>query len=210
MIVRKLAIITSFAFLTSLTAQLTAEDIGPGISIDSSRQLVADETSQSAIASGIAEPVDSAVPCCLVSALTPVILEVLEPLSSRHSRHGDTFRIALAEPIIIDDQIAVPAGTEGLGEVVHGAGAGAAGRAGELILAARYLDYTGTQIALRSFRFQEVGDDNQALATGIGIAAGLFAFAVSGGNIDVEPGARGSAMIRQDTFVPVSENPADR
>lgn len=152
----------------------------------------------------------SAMPdCCTIEALTPVLIEIREPLNSRSSERGDRFEIALAEPIIIAGTVVVPAGTPGVGEVIHSAGSGAAGRAGELILAARYLEYQGIRIPLRSFRFGETGRDNQALATGVAIAAGVFSFLVSGGNADVPAGARGDAMIRSDTLITVDPRSED-
>ena len=55
----------------------------------------------------------------------------------------------------------VPAGTPGVGEVVHAERARFGGKAGELILAARYLDFQGTRIPLRTLRFgAQQGRDN--------------------------------------------------
>jgi hypothetical protein len=46
--------------------------------------------------------------------------------------------------------VVAPAGTPGVGEVVHAAHASFGGKAGELILAVRYLELNGTRIPLRS------------------------------------------------------------
>ncbi|NJS13490.1 MAG: hypothetical protein HC788_01425 [Sphingopyxis sp.] len=86
-------------------------------------------------------------------AFTMVEIEILTPLNSKTSRMGEMFPIRLAEPIIIDGTILVPAGATGEGEIIHAAKARAAGKAGEMILAARYIEHRGIRIALRSFKF---------------------------------------------------------
>ncbi|MET0587174.1 MAG: hypothetical protein ABWZ75_01520 [Novosphingobium sp.] len=70
-------------------------------------------------------------------ALTPVSIQILAALGSKVSKSGDTFPIRLAAPVIVDGTVAIPAGAEGMGEVVHAKKGGGIGAAGELVLAAR-------------------------------------------------------------------------
>ena len=57
-----------------------------------------------------------------------------------------------AEAVVIDGKEVIPAGTTGQGQIVHAAKSGWGGKAGELIVAVRYIDYNGVHIPLRRFR----------------------------------------------------------
>lgn len=94
-----------------------------------------------------------AAPCkpC-IPALTPVTLVLDADLGSKISRTGDMFPLHLAQPIVIDGDELVPAGTPGQGEVIHAKKAGGSGTAGELVLAARFLTVGSRQLRLRSMR----------------------------------------------------------
>lgn len=151
--------------------------------------------------------------CCAIPALTVVEIEVAAPINSRTSRNGDHFAIRLAEPLVVDGQVVLPAGTPGIGEVVHSAKARAMGKAAELILAARYLEVAGQRIPLRSFRYgKSQGTDNSgAVAIGNMVAAAVLpvatvaAFFVPGGEIDIPAGTRATAKVSVETRV----SPAD-
>lgn len=153
--------------------------------------------------------------CCTIPARTVVEIEILDRVNSKLSRTGDRFAISLAEPLMIDGRLVAPAGTRGVGEVVHAAKAGAAGKAGELILAARYLELGDVRIPLRSFRYgQSQGKDNSG-AVGVGnMAAAAFlpvasvlGFLVSGGNVDIPAGTRANAQTAQElVLAPAAES----
>jgi hypothetical protein len=152
----------------------------------------------------------AAAPCCAIAAMTEVEIEVAERVTSRISRQGQHFAIRLAEPILVDGRLVVPAGTPGLGEVVHSAKAGGAGKAGELILAARYLELDGQRIPLRSFRYgrRQGKDKTSAVNTGNMVAAAvlpaasLVGFLVKGGEVDIPAGTRASAKVSAATSLP--------
>src|SRR5262245_4046011 len=55
----------------------------------------------------------------IVPALTEISVEILADLGSKTSTTGDTFPLRLAAPIVIDGVELVPAGTAGMGEVIH-------------------------------------------------------------------------------------------
>jgi len=131
--------------------------------------------------------------CCVLPALTPVRVEISAHLNSAVSKIGDHFAIRLAAPINLDGGLEIPAGIEGVGEVVHAAKSGFGGRAGELLLAARYLDYRGVRIPLRSLIFApELGKSREGTAMGVAIAGGLVggvaAMFISGGEVNIPPG----------------------
>jgi len=90
--------------------------------------------------------------CCVIPAGTPVVLELLDELSSRTAMRGDHFAMRLVEPITVDGRVLAPAGARGTGEVVDAAKAGMGGRPGELTVAARYLAVGDLQIPLRGLK----------------------------------------------------------
>jgi hypothetical protein len=145
-----------------------------------------------------------------IPANTPVDLVIAGALSSKTSKIDEMFPIRLLSAIIVDGRIVVPAGTTGQGQVVHAAKARAMGKAGELILAARYLDCGGFHITLRGFRLGASGTDNSdkilaALVVGGAVAAPLMF--VSGGESIIPPGARGHARLMSPVDVRIEPTP---
>lgn len=158
----------------------------------------------------IAPPPPAIADCCVIKALTPVRLAIINPINSNQVASGQQFAFALSEPILLDGGRSIPAGTPGQGEVIHASRSGMAGKAGELVLAARYLDYQGTRIPLRSMRFGENGKDQTGVANAVAIGAavvaplaGIFALAITGGEVRVPAGARAEAKVSADTRIGV-------
>lgn len=154
-----------------------------------------------------------------IAKLTPVVIEILDPLGSKLSNSLDTYRIRLAEPIVVEGTELVPAGAEGMGEVVHAKKAGGMGAAGELVLAARYLTVDGRQLRLRSMELLEdaEGKDRMGTVHTLNIASaaapipiGLLGYFIGGGNIEIPAGARASAKLAAPfAFTPVSSTAAE-
>ena len=130
---------------------------------------------------------------------TEVSIRIDATLGSKLSKPGDIFDISLATPIVVEGVELVPAGAKGQGQVVHAAKATFGGGAGELILAARFLDHSDQRIALRRFRFGRTGNDNTAEAMAVNAALGPLGLLVSGGNVTVEPGTVATARTAADT-----------
>lgn len=130
----------------------------------------------------------------------PVVIRIEEQLGSKLSKTGQFFNLSLAEPVMEGHRTLIPAGAPGRGQVVHAKKGGFSGSAGELILAARYVEYQGRQIKLRSMRFAETGKDNTGTAMAVGIAAGVIGYFISGGNTIVEPGTTANAKFAVDTI----------
>jgi hypothetical protein len=150
-----------------------------------------------------------AAPCCTVPARTPVEIEITDTINSRANHNGDTFAFHLAAPLIVAGRTVAPAGTPGLGEVVHAARARAMGKAGELILAARHIEVGGQQVRLRSFRYgPSQGRDisNGTLITTSVVAAVLpiltpIAFLVAGGEVNIPAGTRANAQTAAEVVL---------
>ena len=138
----------------------------------------------------------------VVPAGTELAFEMLDSLSSKTSQRGDRFSLKLAEPLTVDGQLLVPAGTLAVGEVVHADRAKAGGQPGELVLAARYLDWNGRQLPLKAFR-AGLGRNRTDTAMGVMIAAGVAGFLVRGGQIEIVAGSPISATLREAVELPV-------
>lgn len=145
-----------------------------------------------------------------------VDIEITDDVTSNHSAPGSSFGIRLAAPIYYEGRIVVPAGLIGQGEVVDAHRSGMAGRPGELVLAARYLDDNGVRIPLRAFKFGQTGKDNGGMAMAVGIAAGVVTVVpvelfIPGGEIKAPAGTRGIAKIAADVDIaslpPVASQP---
>jgi len=128
---------------------------------------------------------------------TPVVLEILTALSSAKAKRGDKFQLRLAQPLALAGAVALPPGTTGVGEVVHVARRGASGKPGELLLAARYLEYQGHRVPLRGFKLGGTGKSRAELALSVGIALGLPGMFVTGGEIEIPAGTQASARTAQ-------------
>lgn len=150
-------------------------------------------------------PADPAPAGLLLPRTTPLIIAIDKELGSKISKTGETFPIRLVTAVSVDGIEVLPAGIIGQGEVVHAKKAGLAGAAGELVLAARYLDLGDRRIALRSFRFMEAGEialgkgqDNTGVSNVTTALAGPIGFFIGGGNTNVLPGTIANAKTRND------------
>ncbi len=139
--------------------------------------------------------------CCTAPAGSFVELEIVGTLTSDTARRGDLFEIRLAQPLKVGDQIVLPAGLIGGGEVVHAAKSSIGGKPGELILAARYLQYGDTRIALKGMKFGSAGRDNSGLVMAATFITPLAMF-VQGGEVNVPLGARAIAKLTVDLVLP--------
>jgi hypothetical protein len=139
-----------------------------------------------------------AVPPAVVKAGSYIQIEIAEGLSSQNRVHGDKYALKLAAPIMLNGKVVVPAGTPGVGQVVSASKAGMIGKPGELLLAARYLEYQGAQIPLRGMKLGGVGADNTDVAF---VASMVFigaALLFPGGEIRVPEGTKAAAKLGVD------------
>jgi hypothetical protein len=82
---------------------------------------------------------------------------------------------------------------------VHATKSGTGGKAGELILAARYLDTPQGQIKLHS-SFGAAGKDRTKTAIGMTIAVGALGMLVKGKQVELPVGSPISARLAVDTI----------
>ncbi len=134
--------------------------------------------------------VDASTACCTLPDGTIVELEIAEPLSSKTAQRGQRFKLRLASPLYAGEHMLLPAGTEGIGEVVHADRARAAGKPGELLLAGRSLSGPNGELKLRGFRLGGSGENRTVAA--FWIPLGFF---IRGGQIELPVGARAHAKL---------------
>ena len=139
-----------------------------------------------------------------VSANTVVDIAIDAALNSKTSKIGDMFPIRLVSPVLdASGAVLVPAGTVGQGEVIHAARARAMGKAGEMILAARYLQCGDTRIPLGHFKFATTGEDKSQMVTIASAAISPVFMFISGGEVTVPIGARAKARITAEVAMTV-------
>lgn len=142
--------------------------------------------------------------CCRVAAGTPVELEIADLLSSANRKRGDRFTLRLHAPLLHGGKVVVPAGTAGVGEVVHGERSRGGGKPGELLLAARYLEIDGVQIPLRGLKLGGQGQDKSHVALATSLAVGPFAHFIHGKEIEIPSGTLATAKLAQDLALPLA------
>jgi hypothetical protein len=150
----------------------------------------------------VATPAAPSLTGDILPAKTVVEIMISGDLSSKTNKIGDMFTIRLAEPVKLGDRIILPAGTTGKGEVVHAARARWGGKAGEMILMARYLDCGNVKIPLGHFHFGGGGEARVGEAMAVGMVFTPAMFLVSGGEMNVPTGTRGNAQISTESTVP--------
>jgi hypothetical protein len=142
-----------------------------------------------------------------VPALTPVAVRLEDLISSNKNKPGDRFRITVAEDVRIGDALVIPAGSAGEGEVIHASKSGAGGKAGELILAARFVRVGDVDVRLRSFALGVVGKDQTNNSLAASMVIGPFAMFVKGGVVTVPPATLGLAKTALEFKLPPVESP---
>ncbi|MBU8977732.1 hypothetical protein JI752_016405 [Lysobacter sp. MMG2] len=148
--------------------------------------------------------------CTSLCAGQEVELELAEPVGSASHKNGYRFRLRLAKPLIRDGVVVVPAGTPGIGEVVHAQASRGGGKPGELLLAARFLELPDGPLTLRAMKLAARGKDNMNASLATSFVAGPFALFVHGGEIEIPAGTRALAKLAQDlapTRIPYASPP---
>lgn len=131
--------------------------------------------------------------------LTEMEVELIDGLSSKTSREGDTIRFKTIENLIINDVVVIPAGTEVLGVVDKSRKAGGLGRGGRLefsIISVKTLN--GIEVPLEYTEKKHGAGDAGSVAVfaAVSIVGGLF---MKGKNVVYNKGQRFTARVTADT-----------
>jgi len=156
---------------------------------------------------GPAASVDQAA-LVTVPALTPVIIRIDAEISSKTSKPGDHFGITVAEDVRVGEALVIPAGSVGEGEVIHAARRGAGGKAGALIVAARYVRVGDNEIRLRSFALGAAGQNKGQDSLAAVIAFGPFGLLQKGGEAYIQRETLGTAKTALEFKLPAVTGPA--
>lgn len=140
-------------------------------------------------------------------ALTHVRIQLDEGLYSDHNKPGDHFRLHIAEDVRVGEAVVIPAGAQGVGEVVHAAASGGGGKPGALILAAREVRVGDHAVRLRSLVLGRSGNDHTQQAMATSFVAGPFAMFVHGGSVVVPAGTEADAKTAEDVELEVVPAP---
>jgi hypothetical protein len=152
-----------------------------------------------------AAPDSAAVPgeLVVVPALTPVHLRIDADLSSKKNKNGDRFPIHIDEDVRVGALVVIPAGSAGEGEVIHAAKSGMGGKAGELLVAARFVRVGGQEVKLRSLSLGAAGKDRTDASLATGIFTGPIGLFVVGGVVTIPKDTGAAAKTALDTQLPV-------
>jgi hypothetical protein len=154
------------------------------------------------------EAIDNSASALLaVPALTPVLVRIEDEISSKTNKMGDRFRITVAEDVRVGDAVVIPVGSTGEGEVIHAARPGAGGKAGELIVVARFVLVGDNQVRLRSFTLGAAGRDKSVDALAASFIAGPFAMFQKGGAVVIPRDTLGMAKTALEFKLPAVAAP---
>lgn len=151
-----------------------------------------------------------------VPGLTPVLIRIEEEISCKIAKPGDHFRITVAEDVRVDGVVVIPTGSAGDGEVIHAAKPGAGGKAGELIVAARWVQVGDNQVRLRSFALGSlgamgaVGKDKSVDSLAASFVVGPFALFQKGGMVVIPANTLGLAKTALEFRLPAVATPASQ
>ena len=137
-------------------------------------------------------------------ALTPVLIQFDEKVSSDQNRNGDRFRFHVAADVRVGDLVVIPMGTPGVGEVIHAAKSGVAGKAGELIVAARYVTVGTKNVRLRSFA-AGTGQNLANVANWTSIFVGMPSLLIQGGKMTMPQNMLAAARTAETVTLPATQ-----
>jgi hypothetical protein len=129
-------------------------------------------------------------------------VRLLDPVSSKTNHQDDTFRLELAEPIVVNGVTVVAAGAQGGGIVIDAQPARAGGRPGKLVIAGRFLTVNGVQVRVRGMQVMGAGTDTYDQVAGLSWVTGGFSIFIHGGEIDVPAGTGAQARIAENVLLP--------
>jgi hypothetical protein len=142
-----------------------------------------------------------------VPAGTTLEVEFVDTLSSKVNTTGQTFALRLRQPVTINGQIVLPAGTMGGGEVLDASKSGMGGRSGKLVLSGRFIEFRGQRIRIRGLQSVQAGKDNSRAAFNTMLwvpYVGFLGGFIQGGDIEVPSGTPAQALLAADFVVTVT------
>lgn len=186
--------ILALAAFVSLPAHAQTSENQTGTQSSADQPLAAPLEGANAASPEPATPAPAVAPAT-IPAGTTIVIRLIDPVSSSTAEQGQFFPIELAEPVMLGDREVLPAGIRGEGQVVHARHRGWGGGAGELILAARYLQWGDRRIALRAFHLGVAGRDGASTSLVATVAVGVVGAFVTGRSANVPAGSLATARL---------------
>ena len=98
---------------------------------------------------------------------TPVALRLLEPVGSDTHVRGAHFKMVVAEDVVADERVVIPAGTPADGQVIHANKSGIFGKPGELTITSRRLKPRRSDHPIARALLSRIGTDHTRLAANL-------------------------------------------
>jgi hypothetical protein len=95
-------------------------------------------------------------------------------------KEGETFRVALAQDVMIGNFIVLPKGTPGTGYISYRSGKGAFGKSAKMEVTMRSLDFPNRRTIAFTGMTRQEGTGNTGATVGTAVAVGPFAAFVTG------------------------------
>ncbi len=127
-----------------------------------------------------------------ISAGTPVTVRMIDAIDSEINHTGEIFRASLDAPLVVDNEIVVPTGTEVYVKLVEARSAGHMSGRSELELQLVRMQFQGKSYVLASNEYRQVGTSRgkrTAATVGGGAAVGAAIGAIAGGGKGAAIGA---------------------
>lgn len=154
-------------------------------------------TSQAQVAAPIATLAPAADNMLRIGTKVPLKLNEELTTKGKHLRVGQHFRMEVAEPVLVNGQVVIPAGAPAVGEITEVRNKGMWGKSGHLTAQMLYVSVNGRQI-----RMTGTFDDKGVTGTGGVIAAVAFipvaGFFTTGTSAKVPVGAAVTGFIGED------------
>jgi hypothetical protein len=112
-------------------------------------------------------------------ANTPVTVRMNEELTTRRNREGDTFYMSVANDVVQDGYVIIPAGSRVVGAITWLTKKGAFGKSGKMDISINSIEVRGTRIPVVG-TFRQEGEGNTVATVGAVVLAGVFGAFVTG------------------------------
>ena len=136
----------------------------------------------------------------VLPANTDVILRLSQDVNSKRMKTGETFRLSVAQDVMIGNYIAIPRGTPATGEIGYRTGKGAFGKSAKMEIDIRSIQLNGRSIPMEG-HFRQEGEGNTGATVGAAVAVGVFAVFVTGRSAIFKEGREFRAATREPLTV---------
>jgi hypothetical protein len=140
----------------------------------------------------------------LLPEATPVKLKLLHSLNSKTVVENDPLNFAVAEDLIVNEQVAAKVGAVAIGRVRQAKPARTLGRGGQLALETQYLKVGRVRVPLRGSQAR-TGGNKKGETVALTVLFGLSGLIKHGSEIEVKEGSLFTAYVDQDTELPQAE-----